>query len=175
MPGIDLTTALGRLLSDAALRREHARDPEALARRLDVDAAHLAAFLGLDRDGLEIQAEALIAKRFHEASELLPETTARLGGTARARFFELAETSWPTGHRRHLADAVAFCGHLARGDGAGPCPAEHNRLRFVLERRRLAAYFVRRWPDGGRGRAALQILRRPSRGGVRQTVVFLFP
>ena len=49
MPGIDLTTALGRLLSDAGLRHEYADDAGALARRLDVEAAHLDGFRGLDR------------------------------------------------------------------------------------------------------------------------------
>ncbi len=173
MPGIDLTTALGRLLSDAALRREHVRDPRALARRLEVDAAHLAAFLGLDRDGLEIQAETLIAKRFHEVAGMLPETTARLGATARARFFEFAETAWPTGHRRHLADAVAFCRFLARRGGPRPCDAEFNRLGFALDRRWLALHLVRRYPNPARHRAALQILFRRRDGRVGQSMIIL--
>ncbi len=173
MPGIDLTTALGRLLSDPALRREHARDPEALARHLNVDAAHLDSFLGLDRDGLEVQAEALIAKRFHEAACLLPETTARLGETARALFFEFAKGTWPTGHRRHLEDAVAFGRFLRRRGGPGPSDAEFNRLRFALERRWLALHLVWRFPHGARHRAALQLLHRRRGGRARQTVIFL--
>lgn len=174
MPGIDLTTALGRLLSNAELRRDYAQDAAALARRLDVDEKHLDGFLALDQNGLDIQAEALIGKRFHEASALLPETTARYGAAARRMFFEFAESSWPTGHRRHLEDAVAFCQFLHTREGTGPCEAEFNRLHFLLQERRVAFHLVWRFPYRTRHRATLQLLTRRRDGRLRQTVMYLF-
>ena len=173
MPGIDLTTALARLLSDARLRREHTLDATALAQRLDVDANHLEGFLGLDRHGLEIQAEALIAKRYHEVATMLPETIARQGEAAREKFFEFAQSTWPAGHRRHLEDAVAFCRHLELQDGPGPSEGECNRLRFALHRRRWALHIVWRFPHRARYRAALQLLTRRRDGRMRQNVILL--
>ena len=172
MPGTDLTTALGRLLSDSALRRAHARDPAGVALRLGVCVAHLEPFLGLDCDGVEMQAQALIAKRYHEAAIFLPVTISRLGDEARTRFFEYADGAWPTGHRRHLEDAAAFCEHLSL-TFAGLCRAEHNWLRFLLARRRWAVHFVPQFPDGIRLRPALQLLYRRHSGAVRQAVFFL--
>ncbi len=138
MPGIDLTTALARLLSDARLRREYTLDATALARRLDVDENHLEGFLGLDRHGLEIQAEALIAKRYHEVATMLPETIARQGEAAREKFFEYAQSTWPAGHRRHLERVPQHgAAGVRRGPGSGNtqeydervCP-EKNGCRF---------------------------------------------
>jgi len=56
---IDLTTALGRLLTNPALRREHARSAAEVARRLPLRAADLDAFVKLDPAALEAQAELL--------------------------------------------------------------------------------------------------------------------
>jgi len=173
MPGIDLTTALARLLSDSGLRRDFTRDANEVARRLDVDENDLEGFLGLDRDGLEIQAAALIGKRYHEAAAMLPETIARQGEAARDRFFEFAETSWPRGHRRHLEDAVAFCRFLMERDGPEPSRAEWNRLQFLLRNRRLALHVVWRHPYRLRHRPTLQLLTRRRDGRPRQTVMYL--
>ncbi len=173
MPGIDLTTALARLLSDARLRREYTLDATALAHRLDVDASHLEGFLGLDRDGLEIQAETLVAKRFHEVASMLPETIARYGEAARQKFFDFADSTWPTGHRRHLEDAVAFCRYLKRQGDPGPSERECNRLYFMWQNRKFALHFVRRFPYGARNRPALQLLTRGRDGRTQQNVIFL--
>lgn len=175
MPGIDLTTALGRLLSDPALRRDHANDAEGLARRLGIDEAHLEAFLGLDREGLQTQVQALIANRFHEATMLLPATAERLGEDARALFFAFAVFTWPKGHRRHLEDAVTFGEFVKCRNSAAPCQAEYNRLRFMLTQRRCAIHFVARFPNGRRRRPALQLLYRRHDGSRRQGVLYLAP
>ena len=160
----DLTTVLGRLLSDPHLRAEWRRDPEAAARGLDVDPA------AIDVDGLEHQAETLVEKRFHEVAKLLPRTMAALGGDAARLFREHAARFWHEGHRRHGEDASAFGRWLA--DRRLPhSPAELHRLRFLLAGRRFSAAFV---PDawvGGRSRRALHVLYR-RRDAVRSFALY---
>jgi hypothetical protein len=173
LPDIDFTTALGRLLSDAALRREYFEDPMTVAQRICVNPSHLHAFINLDRDALDLQARALIEKRYYEASNFLPVTINRLGERATTLFFELAEEKWHTDHRRHLKDAVMFCEYLSRNYPTQLCTAEFNWLRFLLVGKRWAVHLVRQFPDGQRQRPALQLLFRSHSGASRQCVLFL--
>ncbi len=149
----DLTLALGRLLSDSSLRETLRRDPAEASRILDVD------LRGIDADGLDRQADALLEKRFYEVSKRLPRTFRLLKAGACRIFREYAVRSWPQGHERHLRDAAAFSGFLAERD-LPICRAEVNRLHFVLGNFRLALRYA---PDvwvGGRSRKAVQLLVR---------------
>jgi hypothetical protein len=161
----DLTTVLGRLLSDPALRAEFRRDPAATARILDADLE------GLDPDELDQQAAALVDKRFNEAAKILPRTMALLGGDAEALFREHAAGFWPEGHRRHPEDAAAF-GRFLEARGLPRSRSELHRLRFAMGGGRAAFRLV---PDawvGGRPRRALQVLYR-RRGAVRSVAIYL--
>lgn len=161
----DLTTVLGRLLADGALRSEFRRDPAATARSLDVDLS------GIDPEELERQAATLVDKRFREAARLLPRTIVMLGGDAERVFAAHAGLFWPQGHRRHADDAAAF-GRFLRDRELPCCRSELNRLAFGMGRGRLAFRFV---PDawvGGRARRALQVLYR-RRGAVRSLAIYL--
>ncbi len=60
---IDLTTALGRLLTNASLRQDFRNSPASTARRLRVRQSDIKAFLSLDADALERQVSWLRAKR----------------------------------------------------------------------------------------------------------------
>lgn len=161
---LELAEALGRLLADPALRREFRRDPAGTAARLD------ATLSGIDPAALEKQAESLVAKRLHEVAKLMPRTFERLGPAASGLFRGFAGTRWPRGHRRHLEDAVAF-GRSLRGHPA-LCRSEWNRLRFALEGGRCSIRLVPDARAGGRDRAALQVLWRDDRGGVRSAAVW---
>jgi hypothetical protein len=149
----DLTLALGRLLADPSLRETLRRDAAEASRVLDVD------LRGIDADGLDRQAEALLEKRFHEVSKRLPRTVALLKDGAGRVFWEFAVRSWPEGHDRHLRDAAAFVAYLE--ERALPlCRSEIHRLQFVLGNSRLALRYA---PDvwaGGRSRKAVQLLVR---------------
>jgi len=161
----DVTTALGRLLTEPALRGQWRRDPAAVARALEADVA------SLDPDELEHQAETLLEKRFHEAAKLLPRTMAALGGRAERLFRDHAARYWPEGHRRHADDAIAF----GRGLLERRLPhsrSELNRLRFAMGDDRFSLGFVDDAWVGGRARRALQILYR-RRGAVRSLALYL--
>ena len=162
----DLTTVLGRLLSERGLRDGLRRDPEGLARELDVEPSWLE---GLNFDDLHAQAEALLNKRFEEVSRILPQTLSLLGATAVEVFRAHAEGFWPAGHRRHVEDALAF-GRFLEARGL-PCSAsELHRLRFSSGRERLSLRWVSDALAGGRRRRALQVLYR--RWGVVHSLAF---
>ena len=166
----DLTSALGLLLSDRALREMRARDAAAAARKLNLRAEDIAAFAALDMAGLEEQAAALLQKRFYEVAQLLPQTCARLGGNAYTRFLEYAEQAWPAGHRRHWLDAVGFGDHLRKARAPELCRSEYNRVAFVTEERRLFVALVRE----NSALPSLQILYR-RKGEPRQVGIKLGP
>ncbi len=166
----DLTSALGLLLSDRALRELRAHDPQAAARKLNLRAADLAAFAALDPAGLEEQAAALLQKRFYEVAQLLPQTCARLGEKAYARFLAYAEHAWPTGHLRHWLDVVGFGDHLRKARAPELCRAEYNRVAFVTADRRLLIALVRE----NSALPSLQILYR-RKGEPRQMGIKLGP
>ena len=171
----DFTTALARLLTDRSLLESYRVDARETAERLSVRPSDVDAFLSLDAADLEAQAETLVRKRFHEVAGMIPETITGLGGREEARhvFEEYATTRWPAGHRRHLADAVAFCAHLLGQERRTVCRAEYHRLRFVLCRRRVAMHVVPSEIVDGRPRCALQILYGRRGRFPRQVLVYV--
>jgi len=152
----ELTLAMGRLLTDASLRKTLRQDPEEASRILNVDAQTLRE---IDSEALEFQSQGLIDKRFHEAAKRLPRTLAGLVGGGGPVFREYAASRWPEGHDRHLQDCAGFVGFL-ESRGLPLCRAERNRVLFASGSSRIAF----RWaPDvwaGGRPRRAIQILIR---------------
>ena len=106
---MELTNALGRLLSDRSLREIFRRDPQEAARRLDLDPQDGEALRSVDAAGLDAQAQTLLNKRCWEVSRLIPRTFKTLGNDARRRFLDFAESYWPVGHKKHVDDALGFC------------------------------------------------------------------
>lgn len=169
---IELTTALGRLLRDAALRQLFRQDPTGTARVFGVREDLLSALTSLDPDELDLQADTLLRKRLHEVQRLLPNTFARLGAAAHELFLRYAGNHWPEGHLRHVEDAAAFEQYLLQYGRDYVCLSELNRVAFLASRRRIAVHWA---PDvwlSGRRRHAIQILYR-LRGCPRQLVLYL--
>jgi hypothetical protein len=155
---IDLTTALGRLLCHRSLRRDFARSPIEAAHQIGICESDLEAFLNLNCESIESQAQTLIQKRLFEVSRLLPATFT-LGGTQSIIDFEdYAEAHWPEGHRRHLNDAAEFCKYLDL-NGRPLCRSEHNRVRFAAREKNFGIHLVRA-AIGSKRRCAVQILIR---------------
>ena len=106
----DLTRPLAQLLSDSRLRHDFSRDPATVVDRLALPPASIAALQEIDTGLLERQARSLLGKRRFKVTQILPRTWQHLGDDATDLFKEYAlEAPWPTGHRRHLLDAAAFC------------------------------------------------------------------
>lgn len=173
---LDLTTVLGRLLTDSRLRRQFFDNRAATAARLGADPTTTGLLEQLDADTLEQQAAGLIDKRFHEVAQLLPRTMQQLGRRASSLFHDFAESFWPESHRRHLIDAAKFCRHLQQHRLAPVCRTEYNRIEFRLSRRTFALHFVSDYYVDDRRRLAVQFLTRTKNGVPSESVWFLrFP
>ena len=169
----DLTTAVGRLLTDPVLRREFENSPVEVARKVAIRDVDREAFLSLDPREVQAQAQTLLEKRLHEVARLLPVTFKQLDPRARTYFLDYANSRWPKGHARHLDDAVGFCHYLGEIGVMEVSRSEFNRVKFILERGRFSIHFVKDFPVNDRRRPALQILFRRHRRHMRQGVLFL--
>ena len=164
MNEIDFPTALARLLRDATLREQFAREPALVAARLQVRADEREQFAALSAEEIEIQATILLRKRFDAVRRLIPVTMEHLGDRAWESFLAHARRFWPEASAMEISDTENFCAHLAATEPSALCPAEMNRLRFHLNRRPVALHFVRELRLRGRTRSALQLLIRRGRG-----------
>lgn len=134
--GIDLVTALGRLLSSAAERRSYLEDPGAWVAPLGLpDPAERELLSSLDPAELEAQARVLVEKRAGEVAERLPRTRARLGEDFAPLFARFVELNWPRGHLRHLHDALAFLRWLQREAPRAPHSLDELAVVSELARR----------------------------------------
>ena len=172
MPEIDFSTALARLLRDAPLREQFARDPARVAGQLQVRATEQAVFAALSAEDIEIQAAILLRKRFEAVRGLIPATMARLGARAWDCFHAHARGHWPEAPAMAISDTQTFCAHLADTQPAALCPIEMNRLHFHRNRQAIAVHFVREFRVGGRTHAALQVLLRRGRGWTEHALYF---
>lgn len=135
-PTIDWLTLESRLLADRELRSRFILDRQAVAKEQRLSPADLGLAEQIDTNQLEQQAKALIDKRYYEVAELIPLTIQGIGQHSRDLFDVYAQSNWPTGHQRHLTDALQFHTHLRSHRAPGLCRAEANRLRFILDERR---------------------------------------
>ena len=163
---IDFVTALGRILSDAALRAAFAADPVGVARELRLREADRPAFLRLRLVDLEFQARVLLRKRFDLVRLVLPQTFRNLGNDAWSEFQRCTENAPPlqTDQAQKIEDAFAFSRHLHRLRPRALCSVEASRAQFARGHARLGLRFI--WAKTSRGsrRPGVQIfLRRSAR------------
>lgn len=174
LKSLDLTTALARLLADTELRNAFVGDPEQVADQLPIRDADRDALISLDIEALQRQAMTLIDKRLYEVGRIIPQTIERLGCQAIGEFHRYADQNWPSGHRRHFDDALAFLDFLnSHGDRAIVCQSERNWLRFGVGQRRFSLHLVFDLMVGKRPRRAIQFLYRRHDGTPRQFAVYL--
>jgi hypothetical protein len=148
LAGRELTSALALLLSDRALRLRLKANAAQLARDLELPPPDAAILCSLNPAGVEAQAATLLAKRRSEVARIVPRTWKMLAPAAAGIFEEYASHHWPTGHRRHPEDALAFLRFLA-ARGLPHAPIELVRLEIRLSQRRRCLRIV---SGGGRWR-----------------------
>ena len=127
----DLTTGIGRLLSDASLREEFRNGPDSVANKIDLQSDHVAMFVELDIDQIESQATTLLNKRWNEVRQLIPGTVGDLGEEAKELFMFYAKQNWPEGHLRHPLDALQFLKFLSNNKLYRPSGMELKKLRSM--------------------------------------------
>lgn len=143
MGSLSYTDALARLLANAALRRQFARDPYGTIAPWGLAKADQANLVKINLAQLESQAKALIQKRQFEVFRLMPDTVGNLGKRAVEVFEQYAETNWPEGHRRHLLDACGFASHLMHHEPNAIDQSELHVLTFVGSKRLFSIRIVR--------------------------------
>jgi hypothetical protein len=143
LAGIELTSALARLLSDRELRLRFRADARQVACDLSVSLHDEAILCAIDPAALETQAQALIDKRCGEVARIIPRTWEVLVAERMKLFEEYAEHSWPAGHQRHLLDALGFI-RFVIGRGLPHDRIERLRLETRLSRPRYRVSLVMR-------------------------------
>jgi glucan biosynthesis protein len=128
---VDLTTAIGRLLSDAGLRTVFRGSPNVAAEMINLDTKDVAMFIQLDISQIEDQAATLLNKRWNEVRSLIPKTVQDLGEEAHDLFMFYANQNWPEGHRRHPLDAFQFLQFLIGNKIHRPSGMELKRVRWM--------------------------------------------
>jgi len=139
---------LAKLYTDPVFRIAFAGDPVAIgsaAGLTDIEAEEIAAAAASE---IEYFADSLFWKRLHEVEKLLPITARVLGEEFRSHFKTFAGGFNPTSIRKHLDDAVEFCGFLWQMPGIMPeardaAKFERAKLQFVGQNRRLAFTVLR--------------------------------
>ena len=110
MSVLELQQLLARLYTDPWLLEQYLADPAGFSSRY---APGDAGFVGqIDPWQLKFFALSLRSKRAGEVKKLLPLTLSALSGRFEDEFETHAAAVIPTGDRKHLADAMAFCEHL---------------------------------------------------------------
>ncbi len=135
MSALEVQELLARLYTDPGLLQEFLWDREGFCRRHGNGDSEFVR--QLDSRQLEFFASSLLAKRAGEVKKLLPMTVCALARRFDGDFNRYAATAIPTGDRRHVADAMAFCEHLLGEAG------ELNQLKQDAARFELWAFMVR--------------------------------
>ena len=126
---VGLVVAIAKLLSSPELRVAFEQSPSHVAKELNVAKNDVDAFVALDSQQLNRQANTLLNKRWHEVQRLVPLTIESLGKGANEVFRYYATKDWPIGHRRHPVDAFRFLQFLIANQILEPNRMEFKRMR----------------------------------------------
>ena len=173
MHKIDFITAFGRLLRDGSLRDAYAKDPFSTADSLGVAIEERPAWLALNQDDLEFQAEVLLRKRFEAVSRLIPQTVANAGARAWPLFAEYARKIWPDADPPEVDDANRFCIRLDSMPDSFVPADERNRVRFAAGNASFAVHFVPNASVRNRRRPCLQIFLRTTGQAWREVLLYI--
>ena len=165
---------LAKLLSERRLREEFRRDRLQVIDELNVSAAQAEQLMSISMEQLDAQAESLIAKRYNEVRELAPQTWMRLGEHAVKCFIQYAETSkWPSGHQRHMVDAVRFCEFVRLNCKDCFLQSEYQWLTFRCGKRHFRFCFTFDYMLGDKRKWAIQYFWRDKKQSPNRTAFFM--
>lgn len=186
----EFQSALARLYTDTALRERFFADPQGTGAALGLNDQEVRRLAQVSAQQVHFVARALVNKRLNEARKLLPLTTQVLGQQFAALFRRHAETSIPSGTKKHRNDALAFVAFLARCNEVTPdwaadvaryeaawLEAHIPTRRLILRRFRYPVYdivqaLMREQPATPQTRPTLALwLRFTGRGRIRHFVL----
>ena len=108
MSALELQQLLARLYTDPRMLEEFLADREGFCARNGNGSGELVR--QIDPGQLEFFAVSLRSKRAAEVKKLLPMTVRALGSRFAEEFERYAANTIASGDKKHLADAMAFCG-----------------------------------------------------------------
>lgn len=155
----DYVTALARLLSSQALRRQFKSDPQGVADALKITEPDREYFVTLMPEQIDSQAALLLSKRKREVYKIMPQTFKQLGKRLASVFMEYANGYWPGGHHRHMLDAFQFCRYLKKHN----LPFNHsefNHIKFLRSRNKIGVAVAKDVTVNGRYYPAIQFFYR---------------
>ncbi|MBS1797757.1 MAG: hypothetical protein JSS81_28300 [Acidobacteria bacterium] len=150
---------LARLYTDAEFRAKFLSDPQAGGREYELSAAETDEIATIVPEELEFFSETLFWKRLRETEKLLPLTKKALADEFSGYFRRFSGKFQPKTVKKHLEDAVAFCGYLRKSAGPDDLTKdlagyERARLVFFGSGRRIIVrrlrFDLRRLPEIGR-------------------------
>lgn len=104
--------ALALLYTDAGLRERFFLDPLDVITEIGLKEDEAKKLAEVSKDELLFFSESLVWKRLNEISKLLPLVRKALCKDFDKIFFEFSLIFNPTGIKKHLEDAIAFCEYL---------------------------------------------------------------
>ena len=139
---------LAKLYTDPELRIAFLADPMTVGSVGGLTEIESEEIAGVSVDEIEVFTDSLFWKRLHEVEKLLPVTARVLGVEFRTHFRSFAVGFNSTSIKKHLDDAVEFCGFLRQIPGITPAARdaakfEEAKLEFFGRNRRFAFAVLR--------------------------------
>jgi hypothetical protein len=119
---------LARIYTDENLRRGFLSEPEKVGRANNLSETEIAELTEVFPEELNSFAQSLFYKRLREVEKFLPLTRKSLGENFENYFRIFADLYLPSTVKKHLEDAVEFCGYLQKDKSTSDI--EKNTAKF---------------------------------------------
>lgn len=116
---VEIQNALARLYTDSYLRERFIKDAANVGRELGLNEIEASELSKISPEELSFFSDSLVWKRLNEVEKLLPLTRKILREKFRDEFQSFADTYNPTGIKKHLEDAQAFCDYVLKKNVTG--------------------------------------------------------
>jgi len=138
--------ALAHLYTNAELRERFLADAVSVGKEIGLSENEARKIAEVSVDEFNFFSESLVWKRLNEVKKLLPLVNKAMEKDFEKKYFEFSSTFNPASVRKHLEDAIAFCGYIERAsEKAWLCDLvrfEKARLEFNgLNRKCLLKHF----------------------------------
>ena len=133
---------LAKLYTDAPLRAAFSSEPAKIGTENNLTESEIAEISVMLPEEISFFAESLYRKRLREVEKLLPLTHKLMGDNFHRVFRQYSQLYNPQTIKKHLEDAIEFCGFLGKSDsvsGISKNTAKYERakLRFYVTGKHL--------------------------------------
>ena len=111
---VHVQSMLARIYTDKELRQKFLLNPFDVATEYNLEDSEIEQVIDLSKDQVESFSVSLIYKRLGEVRKKLPFTARLLGKKFSKIFFQYAQSSTPSGIKKHLEDTFLFATYIKR-------------------------------------------------------------